>query len=71
MVRIHPEIKVLYMSGYTVDSIAHYGVLDSGIALLQKPFTKESLMCKVREVFRVKKDHEPGTAVGRLGKETQ
>jgi PAS domain S-box-containing protein len=66
MVRIHPEIKVLYMSGYTDDSIAHYGVLDSGIALLQKPFTKESLICKVREVFRVKKDHEPGTAVGRL-----
>jgi two-component system, cell cycle sensor histidine kinase and response regulator CckA len=72
MVRIHPEINVLYMSGYTDDSVVHRGVLDSGIALLQKPFTKESLTCKVREVLLVKKDHVQGITVGRLpGEKTQ
>jgi two-component system cell cycle sensor histidine kinase/response regulator CckA len=51
MSRIHPESKVLYMSGYTDDAIVHHGVLSSGIALLQKPFTRESLTRKVREVL--------------------
>ena len=49
---IHPEIKVLYMSGFTDDIIVHRGVLDSGVSLLEKPFTKESLIRKVREVLR-------------------
>ena len=46
-----PEVKVLYMSGYTADLMADHGVLESGISLLEKPFTKESLLLGVRRVI--------------------
>jgi PAS domain S-box-containing protein len=46
-----PDMKVLYMSGYTDDLIAHQGVLDPGTSLLEKPFSVESLLIKVREVL--------------------
>jgi len=39
------------MSGYTDDSIARHGVLDSKVAYIQKPFTHESLALRVREVL--------------------
>ena len=48
---LYPGLKVLFMSGYTDDAIAHHGVLDPGIAFLQKPFTPEGLAQKVREVL--------------------
>ena len=51
LVRIYPEIKVLYTSGYTDDVIAEHGVLDEGIHFLQKPFTVKSLLAKVRETL--------------------
>ncbi|MFI5089642.1 MAG: PAS domain S-box protein [Terriglobales bacterium] len=49
------EMKVLYMSGYSDEAIVHHGVLEPGTAFLQKPFTTESLMRKLREVLDSKK----------------
>jgi CheY-like chemotaxis protein len=48
---LRPELKVLYMSGYTDDAIIHHGVLDDGIAFLEKPFTAKDLTHKVRELL--------------------
>jgi CheY-like chemotaxis protein len=48
---IHPETKVLYMSGYTDDAVVRHGVLNAGLAFLQKPFTANVFLCKVREVL--------------------
>jgi len=48
---LHPEIKILYMSGYTNSAIVHNGVLETGVNLLQKPFTPGALARKVHEVL--------------------
>lgn len=49
--KLKPGIKVLFMSGYTANVIAHRGVLSEGIQFIQKPFTVEALVRKVREVL--------------------
>ena len=46
-----PEIKVLFMSGYTDDVILHHGVLDAGVPFIQKPLTAPALTQKVRRVI--------------------
>lgn len=47
-----PDMKLLYMSGYTDDAIFQHGIIDSGVAFIQKPFTRASLTRKVRETMR-------------------
>jgi len=49
--RRHPDLRVLFVSGYTRDAIVQRGVLDAGIAFLQKPFTASSLLARVRVVL--------------------
>jgi PAS domain S-box-containing protein len=48
---IHPETKVLFMSGYTDEAIVHHGIVDPDIAFLQKPFSEKALAQKIREVL--------------------
>jgi two-component system, cell cycle sensor histidine kinase and response regulator CckA len=48
---LRPAMKVLYMSGYTSDTIVHHGVLDTGIDFLQKPLMPDELASRVRQVL--------------------
>lgn len=46
-----PNLKVLYMSAYTANVMAHCSVLDEGVNFLQKPFSKKALADKIREIL--------------------
>ena len=51
LLSLYPNIKRLFMSGYTANVIAHHGVLDQGVHFIQKPFTLHALASKLREVL--------------------
>jgi PAS domain S-box-containing protein len=51
LISLYPELKCLFMSGYTSNVIAHHGVLDEGINFIQKPFSIQALAAKVREAL--------------------
>ena len=51
LLTIFPNIKVLFMSGYTANVIAHQGVLDEGVHFIQKPFSIKDLSTKVRSIL--------------------
>ena len=46
-----PDLRVLYMSGFTENAIVHHGVLDADTEFIQKPFTPATLAARVREVL--------------------
>jgi PAS domain S-box-containing protein len=51
-----PDLRCLFMSGYTANVIAHHGVLDEGVHFIQKPFTLHALAAKIREALVTKVD---------------
>lgn len=58
LLAFNPNIKILFMSGYTADVIAHHGILDENVCFIQKPFSMHDLTCKLREVLDdVSQDH--------------
>ena len=50
--RLRPELRVLFMSGYTDDAIVHHGVLEEGANFIQKPFAPDVLSRKVRQILK-------------------
>ena len=51
VMKMWPDISILYMSGYTDNVIMHHGVLKKGVPFLQKPFSPDALVLKVREIL--------------------
>jgi CheY-like chemotaxis protein len=54
---LYPDIKIVFMSGYTSNVIAHHGVLDDGVNFIEKPLSKKDLAFKIKEALDDSKDH--------------
>jgi DNA-binding NtrC family response regulator len=61
--RLRPEIKVLFMSGYTDEVMLNHGIADGNVPFIQKPFSPEDLGRKVRELLG-----DPPAAYGAAGR---
>jgi two-component system cell cycle sensor histidine kinase/response regulator CckA len=63
---MQPEVKTLFMSGYTNDAVVNHGVLDGGTWFIQKPFALEALARRVREVLDSEEPHARSTTNAEL-----
>ena len=51
VLELRPDMRLMYLSGYTEDALAEYGVLESGVPILQKPYTMRELVDTVESVL--------------------
>jgi two-component SAPR family response regulator len=58
MKSIRPEVRIIFMSGYTENSIVHQGRLDDGVQLIAKPFKREQLARKVADELARLRDQQ-------------
>jgi len=56
---LHPDLPIIYMSGYTRDAVVRAGRVDEGVSFLAKPFTSETLTSKIREMLDSKDTDGP------------
>jgi two-component system, NtrC family, sensor kinase len=61
---VRPGLPVLFMTGYSRNAIVHQGRLDAGLSLIQKPFGRDALAAKVREVLDASAKESLATAAG-------
>ncbi len=57
---LYPDIRLLFMSGYTANVIAHQGILDDGVSFIQKPFSMADMTVKIRELLDMASDKNQG-----------
>jgi nitrogen-specific signal transduction histidine kinase/ActR/RegA family two-component response regulator len=65
LLSLYPNLKRLFMSGYTANVIVHHGVLDEGVHFIQKPFSRKDLAAKVREALEQSQTTPHGVTTNR------
>ena len=48
---LRPDLKVIFMSGYTTNAVVHHGVIEAKMPFIQKPFAAKALLEKIRQVL--------------------